>query len=77
MSDPWPRELPVRGRIDSAGASADHGDSGIGQLLGQAMSRFDAVTRRQTRAHNRDRAFILGQDAPFDVEEERGIVNLA
>ncbi len=64
-------------RINSACPATDHGDSRIGQLLAQTVGGFLAVVGGQARADDGNRAFILGQEVPLDVEEEGGIMDLA
>src|ERR687891_1908604 len=55
----------MSGRVDAAGKTADHSQSGIGELISQSLRRFHAVMGRASRANDADGVLVaLFQLAP-------------
>ena len=51
----------MRGGVDSARQAADHGQSGVGKLIGELFGRLRSVVSRAPRADDSDGVMIALQ----------------
>src|SRR5438270_7605973 len=65
------------GRIDAARETADHGQSGISQLIGELIRGLAAVVSRAARADNADRMMIALLNFTPPVKHDWRRVDLA
>ena len=67
----------MRGGIDAARQSANHGEAGVGELIRKLLGRFRSVMRRAPRTDHADGVMIaLRQFAP-NVKNDGRRVNFA
>ena len=67
----------MSGGIDAARQSADHGQPGVGELVGKLLGRFRAVMSRAPRADNANGVMIALLEFAPNVEHDRRRMNFA
>src|SRR5437868_2892845 len=67
----------MRGRIDAASASANHGHADISQLVSELAGCFLSVGRRHPRADQGDGVLVLLRKGTLHVENDRWIINFS
>ena len=66
----------VRYAVNAARQAAHHGDARIRNIAHHLFRDLNAVGRRLARADYGDRAFVVGQQIAFDIQQRRQVVDL-